>query len=238
MAQPYSGCGGGSSRGEIRAQLEAAGGIEVYCSMRPEIFFFSKATSLSVPDAQAVTRNLKAQLLTAMLTDPLPAVRRVLVRTGEILASGIWHIYDRYQGRDQVDFWQSQSDRFDLVTDPILPRPVYDAVLSYMTAMGHFTTHFLMLSAAIAAASLVLTWGQPLTQVLAWSTLLISAGSIVLSPAAYWAYIVVLHLWAIVFIPFSAAELMATGRSPLWWRWLGATGLPRERSRATPEVRA
>ena len=219
MARPYSGCEGETLRPQIRAQLEAAGGTDLYCSFRTEIFFSDRARGLPVAEAQALTRNLKSQLLVAMLEEPLPAARRFVVRAGEILGGAIWHIYDRYKDRDQVDFWQGQSDRFGLLTDPALPRPVYNTVMAYFTAIAHASTHFIVFSAVVAGTSLFLTWGQPISLLLSWAVLAISVVSVVLSPAEHWAYVVVLHLWAVFFLPFSAAESAATGRRPIWLRW-------------------
>lgn len=202
MSKPYVDCNNKNdilSRAIDNMGANGTGGLQEYCSLSPEQFFWIRTRD----DNTIIKANntIKRELFSLMLSHPKPAIRRIVSIVNEMALQDYWQIYDRYsnQTKEITSYHIQSAERFGLVKNYWWQSKLHKFIVPLFLQIANYLNVFVFLIFMMLLVPVISR---------CWLTIVINASFLFMTfvigfaaPVAQWNYLIFIPIWSLLIIP-------------------------------------
>ncbi|WP_308719581.1 hypothetical protein [Komagataeibacter xylinus] len=211
LLRPYVNCN--KSNPDDVAAFDTIGGIEAYCTVKEDYFFWKFVAKVKYPERKVAYDRLNKLLNHDLLNDPRPEIMRTTTRLSELSLWPAWEIYDRYQDKtlDSVytpwvftpSIFKFYADAAGMVPDYKWQAPLSSAVTKFYYKISVFIPMGIWLLFCTFCIPLLVR--NRIIILINYMIISIIALCAFASPAPkFWSYMILVWIWGMLILPLWA----------------------------------
>lgn len=215
VARPYVTCDG-VVNSHYEELVDHAGGMEQYCSMGPEPFYWGQVRPNQDAITEAMLREINAEARRLVLADPEPFAGDRWIYAKSMMESEYWQLESRYVRRDTfsarpVDHHEIHPDRYGLQYDWPAVEPLNREIVPFYRDLSEIPPSYTIIAMLVVAVVVVgcFFFGAYVTGLFGAAVLGFLVPIVALSPTQNWAYIAFAPIWAAFVLPACLSEIAA-----------------------------